>query len=62
MQLNEEEFTLEFIQTLDRIIEVMADSSEIEPQKFFNMVCVLENLQYFGPVLYGAMQKTDKEA
>ena len=56
MQLNEEEFSEKFTQTLDHLIEDMAETPEIEPAKFFSMVCALENLLFFAPVIFGALR------
>ena len=60
MELNEAEFNEQFIQTLETVKETMAETPEIDPEKFFGMVCILENLQFFGPVIYGALRKTEK--
>ena len=60
MQLNEEEFNEQFTEALDTVIETMAETSEIDPVKFFSMVCILENLQFFGPVIYSALQPSKK--
>ena len=60
MELTESEFNEQFIQTLDTVIETMAETSEIDPAKFFSMVCVLENLQFFGPVLYNVLKKAEQ--
>jgi hypothetical protein len=59
MELNEADFNEQFTEALDLVIEAMAETSEIDPAKFFNMVCVLENLQFFGPVLYHAIKKPE---
>lgn len=56
MFLSEEEFTEQFTEALDTVIGAMAENPEIEPTKFFSMVCVLENLQFFSPVIYGALR------
>ncbi|SFH14012.1 hypothetical protein [Pontibacter chinhatensis] len=54
--MTEEEFQANYTQALDAIIEAMADEQEINPDKFYSMVCVLENLRFFSPVLYGAIR------
>ncbi|MFC5270024.1 hypothetical protein [Adhaeribacter terreus] len=59
--INEEEFSEQFTKVLDTVIEAMTESPEIEPEKFFSMVCVLENLQYFGPVIFSALKVNSKE-
>ncbi len=54
--MTEEEFQANYTQALDAIIEAMAEELEINPDKFYSMVCVLENLRFFSPVLYGAIR------
>lgn len=58
--MTEKEFNDKFKETLDTIIVAMAENSEIDPKKFFSMTCVLENLSFFSPILYGAL-KNKKE-
>lgn len=55
--MTEEEFDATFTYTLDVLLATMAEEPEIDPEKFFSMACVLENLRYFSPVLYGAIRK-----
>lgn len=55
--MTEEEFQANYTQALDAIIEAMAEEQEINPDKFYSMICVLENLRFFSPVLYGAIRK-----
>lgn len=55
--MTEEEFNATFTYTLDVLLATMAEEPEIDPEKFFSMACVLENLRYFSPVLYGAIRK-----
>ena len=54
--MSEEEFQTQYTQALDAILEAMAEEQEINPDKFYSMVCVLENLRFFSPVLYGAIR------
>ncbi|MBF8965281.1 hypothetical protein I0P70_18680 [Pontibacter sp. FD36] len=56
-KMTEEEFDATFTYTLDMLLAAMAEESEIDPEKFFSMACVLENLRFFSPVLYGAIRK-----
>ena len=58
MQLSEEEFDNQFKETLDGLIQNMADDSEVDLQAFYHMTCVLENLSFFGPFLYDLLQKS----
>ncbi|SIT83498.1 hypothetical protein [Pontibacter indicus] len=55
--MTEEEFDATFTYTLDVLLATMAEEPEIDPEKFFSVACVLENLRYFSPVLYGAIRK-----
>ncbi|PVY39739.1 hypothetical protein [Pontibacter virosus] len=55
--MTEEEFDATFTYTLDVLLATMAEEPEIDPEKFYNMACILENLRFFSPVLYGVMQQ-----
>ena len=55
--MTQEEFDATFTYTLDVLLATMAEEPEIDPEKFYNMACVLENLRFFSPVLYGAIRK-----
>ncbi|WP_299824876.1 hypothetical protein [uncultured Pontibacter sp.] len=52
-----EQFREKYTEALDTILEAMAENAEVDPEKFYSMACVLENLRYFSPVLYGAIKK-----
>lgn len=54
--MTEEEFQANYTQALDAILQAMAEEQEINPDKFYRIVCVLENLRFFSPVLYGAIR------
>ncbi|MCX2740860.1 hypothetical protein [Pontibacter anaerobius] len=56
MEMTEEEFKAKYKEALDAVIAAMAEEQEIDPGKFYSMVCVLENLSFFSPVLYGALR------
>ncbi|WP_202915841.1 hypothetical protein [Pontibacter pamirensis] len=58
--MTKEEFDCKFKETLDAILVAMAENSEINPEKFYSMTCVLENLSFFSPIIYGAI-KNKKE-
>ncbi|CAA9261971.1 MAG: hypothetical protein AVDCRST_MAG95-2347 [uncultured Adhaeribacter sp.] len=60
MDITKEEFDEKFRETLDDLLLTMAEHPEVEPSKFFGMACVLENLSFFGPVLYDALQNSKK--
>ncbi|GAB3195224.1 hypothetical protein ABID22_003608 [Pontibacter aydingkolensis] len=55
--MTKEEFENKFGETLDAIVEAMAENTEIDPEKFYSMACIIENLRFFSPVLYGAIKK-----
>jgi hypothetical protein len=59
MKMTEEEFDARYTRALDIVLEVMADEPEIDPEKFYSVVCLLENLRFFSPVLYGAIRKKE---
>ncbi|MDB5263399.1 MAG: hypothetical protein JWQ14_2682 [Adhaeribacter sp.] len=59
MDITKEDFDDKFRQTLDTIIVAMAEHPGVNPEKFYSMTCVLENLAFFSPVIYGALQKKD---
>lgn len=55
MGMTKEEFDEKFTGTLDALLEAMAENPDIDPEKFYSMTCILENLRFFSPVLYGAI-------
>lgn len=58
--MTEKEFDGKFEETLDAILVAMAENSEVDPEKFYSMACVLENLSFFSPVLFGAIKNKKK--
>ena len=52
--MTKEEFEHKFGESMDALLEAMAENPEIDPEKFYGMACILENLRVFSPVLYGA--------
>ncbi|MFD2513592.1 hypothetical protein ACFSRY_06920 [Pontibacter locisalis] len=61
MEMTEQEFDKKFTDTLDALLTAMAESSEVDPDKFYSMACILENLRFFSPVLYGASRSKSKQ-
>lgn len=57
MEITKEEFDAQFKETLDFLIEAMANNAEIDVKKFYGMTCFLENLSFFSPVLYGLIEE-----
>ncbi|WP_242917874.1 hypothetical protein [Pontibacter liquoris] len=55
--MTEKEFDQGFVEALDAVLEAMAENAEIAPEKFYSVACILENLRFFSPVLYGALLK-----
>ncbi|HEV7350856.1 hypothetical protein [Telluribacter sp.] len=56
MEMTKEEFDERFVETLDALLVSMAESPEIDVNKFYNMTCILENLRFFSPVLFATIQ------
>ena len=54
--MTKEEFEHKFGESMDALLEAMAENPEIDPEKFYGMACILENLRFFSPVLYGAIK------
>jgi hypothetical protein len=60
MEISKEEFDHQFKETLDILIREMAQNSEINMEKFYNMAYFLENLAFFSPVIYDLIQQSKK--
>jgi hypothetical protein len=60
MEITKEAFDDKFRETVDALLLAMAEQEEIAPEKFFSMACILENLAFFSPVIYGALQSSKK--
>jgi hypothetical protein len=60
MELTKEEFNNKFRETLDNLMQNMAENSEVNVESFYNMACILENLAFFSPVVYDLLQKPKK--
>ena len=60
MDITKEEFSDKFSETVDTLLVALAEHSEIDLEKFYSMACILENLAFFSPVIYGAIQNSDK--
>ena len=61
IEMTEQEFNDKYKATLDTLLEAMAENEEIDPNKFYSMACILENLSFFGPVIFGAIKNTKKQ-
>ncbi|QMU28027.1 hypothetical protein [Adhaeribacter radiodurans] len=60
MELSKEDFNYKFQDTLENILIAMAEHPEVKPEKFYSMACILENLAFFGPVVYDVIQNPKK--
>ena len=58
--MTQEEFDTRYAAALDDIIAAMAEHADIDPEKFYSMTCILENLRFFSPVLFGALQQREE--
>lgn len=56
--MTKEEFEIQFRETLDCLVEAMAENAEIDVKKFYGMTCFLENLAFFSPVIYGMIEES----
>ncbi len=59
MKMTEEEFDNRLVETLDAFLETMAESPEVDLDRFYTMTCLLENLRFFSPVLYSAIKNKE---
>jgi hypothetical protein len=60
MEITQEEFDDKFRESVDNLLLAMAEHTEINPDKFYSMACILENLAFSSPVIYGAIQGSKK--
>jgi hypothetical protein len=60
MEINKEDFDAQFRETLDALIQRMAENSEVNVTNFYSMTCILENLAFFSPVIFDLIQKSKK--
>ncbi|GGK78598.1 hypothetical protein ACD591_08985 [Rufibacter glacialis] len=58
--MTEEEFDAHFAQTLDAVLVSLAESPDVDLEKFYTMTCFMENLRFFSPVLYSALKEQHK--
>jgi len=56
MEISKEEFNDNIRESIDKLLSTMAEHEDINPDKFYNMVCILENLAFFSPVIYSALR------
>lgn len=61
MEITKEEFNEQFKETVDTLILAMAKHEEVNLEKFYSMACMLENLAFFSPVIYGALKNSSEK-
>lgn len=60
MEITQKEFDNTFRETVDTLLVAMAEHAEVDMEKFYSMACMLENLAFFSPVIYSAIQNSKK--
>jgi len=60
MEITKEEFGENIREAVDKLLSSLAEHEDINPDKFYNMVCILENLAFFSPVIYSVLRNTKK--
>lgn len=60
MKLSKEEFDDKLQEGLDAILLALAEQEEVNPEKFFSLACIVENLAFFSPVLYGMLRQPEE--
>ncbi|EJF07983.1 hypothetical protein [Pontibacter sp. BAB1700] len=56
-----DEFEENYTQILHTLLKAFANSSEVEPEKFFDLASVIEKLRDASPVLYDAIKSLEDE-
>jgi RecB family exonuclease len=54
--MNSEEFEANYTQILDTLLNALANSSEVKPEKFYSLACRIEKLQCLNPVFYDTIR------
>lgn len=54
--MTQEEFDVQFNGVLDALLKNMAEHPEIDVKKFYSFSYFIENMAYFGPVIYGMIE------
>lgn len=58
--MTKEEFDNSVRETVDTLLLNMAEHPEVDPEKFYSMACILENLAFFSPIIFSALQSAKK--
>ncbi|PVY42190.1 hypothetical protein [Pontibacter virosus] len=59
--MNPDEFEENYTQILHTLLKAFANSSQVEPEKFFNLASVIENLRDASPALYDVIKSFEDE-
>ncbi|GGG15908.1 hypothetical protein [Pontibacter amylolyticus] len=59
--MNPDEFEENYTQILHTLLKAFANSSEVEPEKFYDLANAIENLRDAGPALYDAIKSLKDE-
>ncbi|MCP2044264.1 hypothetical protein [Pontibacter sp. HSC-36F09] len=59
--MNPDEFEENYTQILHTLLKAFANSSTVDPEKFFDLANVIEKLRDASPALYDAIQSLEDE-
>ncbi|MBF8963760.1 hypothetical protein I0P70_10910 [Pontibacter sp. FD36] len=59
--MNPDEFEENYTQILHTLLKAFANSSEVEPEKFYNLADSIEKLRDNSPALYDAIKSLEDE-
>ena len=59
--MNPDEFEESYTQILHTLLKAFANSSVVEPEKFFDLANAIENLREASPALYDAIKSLEDE-
>lgn len=59
--MNPDEFEENYTQILQTLLKAFANSSAVEPEKFYGLANVIEKLRDASPALYDAIQSLEDE-
>ncbi len=61
MDMSKKEFQEEFKKGTDQLLEYYAYQPSVDPDKYYTMICLLENLTFFSPVIFDLMKPVSKD-
>lgn len=59
--MNPDEFEENYTQILQTLLKAFANSSEVKPEKFYDLASVIDKLQDASPALYDAIKTLENE-